>query len=189
MGGGQCSSSAASASSGRLCRDGKPFPVTQPQHNPCRTRITPQGFQLLQPWEKRLARRAGYAPENHAGSGHAEMGCSDSSCLSVNALHSSPSARLTSCCSTAKNNRSPDERKCTGRVRGRQWFWQGCLLGKAGRGGNGEMEREETAPRNPCVCRGFIACAPPSDLQIPCVSALKISFPAARSSSPAEAVS
>lgn len=128
-------------------------------------------------------------PENHAGSGHAEMGCSDSSCWSVNALHSSPSARLTSCCSTAKNNHSPDERKCTGRVRGRQWFWQGCSLGKAGRGGNGGMEREDTAPRNPCVCRGFIACTPPSDLQIPCVSALKISFPAARSSSPAEAVS
>lgn len=49
--------------------------------------------------------------------------------------------------------------------------------------------REDTAPRNPCVCRGFIARTPPSDLQIPCVSALKISFPAARSSSPAEAVS
>lgn len=30
----------------------KPFPVTLPQHNPCGTRITPKGFQLLQPWEK-----------------------------------------------------------------------------------------------------------------------------------------
>lgn len=180
MGGGRCSSSAATASSGMLCRQGKPFPVTLPQHNPCGTRITPKGFQLLQPWEKRLVGRAGNAPENHSESGRAEMGCSDAGCPSVNALHSSPSARLTSCCSTAKNNRSPDERKRTRRVRGRQWFWQGCLLGKAGRGGG--IGREDMAPRNPCVCRGFIACTPPSDLQIPCVSALKISLPAARSS-------
>lgn len=137
MGGGRCSSSAATASSGMLCRQGKPFPVTLPQHNPCGTRITPKGFQLLQPWEKRLVGRAGNAPENHSESGRAEMGCSDAGCPSVNALHSSPSARLTSCCSTAKNNRSPDERKRTRRVRGRQWFWQGCLLGKAG--GRGEL--------------------------------------------------
>lgn len=138
MGGGRCSSSAATASSGRLCRDGKPFPVTLPQHKPCGTRRTPKGFQLLQPWEKQLMEGAGNAPENRAGSGQAEMGCSDTGCcLSANALHSSPSARLTSCCSTAKNNRSPDERKCTRRVRGRQWFWQGCFLGKAG-GENGE---------------------------------------------------
>lgn len=42
-------------------QSGKPFPVTLPQHKPCRTKITPKGFHLLQPWEKWLERRAGTA--------------------------------------------------------------------------------------------------------------------------------
>lgn len=98
--------------------------------------------------------RAGNALENHVGSGCGETGCLDTLAARVPVPHMvfSQSARLTSSCSTAKNNHGPGERKCTRRVRGRQWFWQSHWLGKAP---GEEVERKDMAPCNPSLVPWF----------------------------------